>query len=257
MVKDEADVIGGMLTHLADEVDGIIVADNQSTDETRDILNALNLSSKLVVLDDPDPAYNQSAKMSHLARIAGNDCGADWIVPIDADEIWFDHTDRLSVVLERATDATVAQAALFNHFATALDDEGDPFDTIQWRQPDPAPLPKVAFRYHPDAIVHQGNHGVTLPESIPAHDATFEVRHFPYRSAEQMVRKARNGAAAYKATDLPETQGAHWRGYGEIIERYGPEALHDVFREHFWALSPVDKGWVHDPAPYCRWRRPS
>ncbi len=81
-----------------------------------------------------------------------------------------------------------------------------------------------------------------------------QVRHFPYRSAAQFVRKAITGAAAYACTDLPPDQGAHWRAYGEIAERHGTEALADVFREHFWFRSPTDSGLVHDPAPYMRWR---
>jgi hypothetical protein len=117
----------------------------------------------------------------------------------------------------------------------------------------------VAFRWHPDAVIHQGNHDVTLPEYEFARSGgefvAMQVRHFPYRSPEQMVRKARNGAAAYAATDLPAEQGAHWRSYGDLIDRYGEEALHDVYRQHFWFLSPVDAGLVCDPAPYLRWRR--
>jgi hypothetical protein len=112
----------------------------------------------------------------------------------------------------------------------------------------------VAFRWEPGAVVHQGNHGVDLPSRAISVDLGFEVRHFPYRSPEQMVRKARNGAAAYRAADLPETLGAHWRSYDALIDRFGEQALHDVFRQYFWAFSPVDFGLVHDPAPYLRWR---
>jgi hypothetical protein len=121
-----------------------------------------------------------------------------------------------------------------------------------WRQPQPAPLPKVAYRFDSNAVIEQGNHGVKHPDPTPS-DVRLEVRHFPYRSPQQMVRKALNGAAAYKASNLPKNMGAHWRSYGEIIERHGEEALHDVFREHFWYLSPVDAGMIHDPAPFLRW----
>ena len=36
-----------------------------------------------------------------------------------------------------------------------------------------------------------------------------------------------------------------------------PEVLGEVFRQHWWYLSPVDAGLVHDPAQYCRWRERS
>ena len=254
MVKDEADVIAGTVAHMADELDHLIVADNGSTDGTREILAELEDLLPLTVLDDPDPAYYQSQKMSALASLAADD-GADWIVPFDADELWIAE-DRISTVLD-ALPSKVAWAALTNHFPTAIDpDDPDPFRQIVWRQAEPAPLPKVAFRWEPGAVIHQGNHGVTLP-SDPAGPTVLQVRHFPYRSAEQFVRKARNGAAAYRATDLPVTEGAHWRAYGDILDRYGEDGLADVFREHFWFFSPTDSGLVHDPAPYLRWKSQS
>lgn len=252
MVKDERDVIEGTLRHMADEVDTLLVADNMSTDGTRDILNRLTSELNLVVVDDLEPGYYQSAKMSDLAARAA-EAGATWIVPFDADELWLAEHRIASVLAD--VDHPVAAADLFNHLRTAIDlDESDPFRSMVWRQRDPAPLQKVAFRWEPGARIHQGNHGVTLP-SGSAGKTVLQVRHFPYRSPDQMVRKARNGAAAYRtAATIPESEGAHWRAYGDIIDRHGEQALEDVFREHFWYLSPTDSGLVHDPAPYLRWR---
>lgn len=252
MVRDEADCIGGTLRHMADEVDHLIVADNQSTDGTRDILSDLVGILPLTVLDDTEPAYFQSRKMSHLAEQAAA-VGATWIVPFDADELWIARGGRLREVLPALPPANVALAQLTNHFSTAIDPpEADPFRRLVWRKVDPAPLAKVAFRWESGAVIHQGNHGVSLPRGAEELWA-LEVRHFPYRSAEQFVRKARNGAAAYKATNLPPSEGAHWRAYGEILERHGEEALADVYRRHFWYLSPPDSDLIRDPAPYMRW----
>lgn len=254
MVRDEADVITGTLRHMADEVDHLIVADNGSTDGTRDLLADLAGELPLTVLDDPEPAYYQSVKMSLLAEEAAGQ-GAAWIVPFDADELWFAPGGPLREVLPALPPANVAVARLVNHYSTAIDpDDPDPFRRMVWRAGEPGALPKVAFRWEPGAVIHQGNHGVTLPLG-QVEIAALEIRHFPYRSAEQFVRKAENGAKAYKATDLPEDQGAHWRAYGEILERHGEGALGEVYRSHFWYLSPTDAGLVLDPAPYCRWQQ--
>jgi glycosyltransferase involved in cell wall biosynthesis len=251
MVKDEADVIAGTLLHMADEVDHLLVADNNSTDGTREILAELD-DLPLTIIDDPEPAYYQSSKMSALAAHAA-EMGAEWIVPFDADELWV-APHRVSKILASAT-TSIVTAALTNHFCTAVDpDDPDPYRRIVWRQAKPAALPKVAFRWEPGAVIHQGNHGVTLP-SDPKPTNGLEVRHFPYRSAEQFISKARNGAAAYRATDLPVSEGAHWRAYGDILDRLGEEGLATVFREHFWYLSPTDSGLVQDPAPYRRWQQ--
>lgn len=253
-VKDEADVIEGTVRHMLDEVDGVIVADNGSHDGTRDILGALahEYRDRLIVLDDPEVAYYQSARMTRLAEMAAMRFGATWIVPFDADELWVSLGGHISDDLARC-EADIVTAELLNYFPTAIDPEdGVPFTRIRWRLREAAPLPKVAFRWTSGSVIHQGNHGVERPcgsTTVPG----LRVYHFPYRSAEQFVRKGVNGAAAYKATNLAEDVGAHWRGYGAIVERFGEDALRDVFREHFWALSPADKGWVLDPAPYMRW----
>ena len=41
MVRDEEDVIRSTVAHMLDEVDAVIVADNLSTDRTREILDDL------------------------------------------------------------------------------------------------------------------------------------------------------------------------------------------------------------------------
>lgn len=252
MVRDEADVIAGTLTHMADEVDHLVVADNGSVDGTREILAELEDTLPLTVLDDPELAYYQSEKLSRLAATASEQ-GAGWIVPFDADELWYAES-RVSAMCDRST-VDVLEANLFNHFPSAVDpDLDDAFDRIVHRETSPAPLPKVAFRYRPGAVIHQGNHGVTLPGPYRAR-RSLSIRHFPYRSAEQFVRKARNGAAAYAATDLPHHVGQHWREYGAILERHGEQGLAAVFEEHFYYLAPSLSGLTHDPAPYLRWQR--
>ena len=253
MVKDEADVVAGMLRHMADEVDHLIVADNGSTDGTREILDGLAAELPLTVVDDPDRAYYQSIKMSALAEVAAN-MGAVWIVPHDADELWLAPLRIRDTLAD--LDCDIAEAVMFNHLSTSIDPSGpDPFRTMRWRQRQPGVLAKVAFRWQPGAVIHQGNHGVTLPAG-GARKQVLEIRHFPARSPAQFAGKAINGAEAYRCTDLPDEQGAHWRAYGRLYEQFGRAGLEDVFRAHWWYLSPVDAGLVEDPAPYLRWHDP-
>lgn len=247
MVKDEADVVASTVSHMLGQVDHVIVADNGSTDGTRDILAELDVE----LIDDPDPAYYQANKMTVLARRAA-DAGADWVVPFDADEIWYcPHAATIAEYLApiRRQWLTV-RADLYDHVATALDPAlVDPVRRIQWRRVNPAPLPKVAVRCREDLMIHQGNHGASYAGGVTTLDGLV-VRHFPYRSAEQFVSKARNGAAAYAATDLPVTVGQHWRQYGALIEAHGDEVGHDIFRQWFWSPDPeADEGLILDPCP--------
>jgi len=269
MVKDEADIIEGTMRHIADEVDRIIVADNLSTDGTREILDRLAEELPLTVVDDPEPAYYQSAKMSALAaKIA--DPG-DWIIPFDADELWYSRVGRIRDVLANisqgiwgVTDYSIISATLLNHYGTAVDERNpDIFRSFVWRKVQPGALPKVAFRYEPGATIEMGNHGVTLPSGTTLSTCTdqtayasLEIRHFPYRTPQQFVRKGMNGGRVFELTDLPQEYGAHWRGYMAIGQTYGEKELEQVYRDHFWFLIPWEQGMVRDPAPYRRWEPP-
>jgi glycosyltransferase involved in cell wall biosynthesis len=244
-VKDEADIIVASVTRMLGEVDCVVVQDNASTDGTRDLLADLARGDERVkVLDDPDIAYMQSRKMSTLAAFAAQELGAAWVIPADADERWYSPHGRIADVLADHPDASIASAELYDHVATARDPgDGDPITRIGWRRREPAPLPKVAVRPYPRVTIHQGNHSASYGDTV---DDLLVVRHFALRSPEQMIRKARNGGAAYAATDLPEHVGAHWRQWNQLSD----EQLGEVFRTYYWSPRPEsDPSLIFDPAP--------
>lgn len=249
-IKDEADIIAATVAHMLTQVDHVIVEDNGSTDGTLEILAGLDVE----VLHDPTIGYYQSAAMSRLAAMAGRSRPRDvtWVVPFDADEVWYSPHGRIADVLADYPDAAIATAELYDHVATAADpDEGDPVKRIGWRRRESAPLHKVAVRPSLPVTIAQGNHGASYPEPRTV-DGLLVVRHYPYRSVEQFVSKVRNGAAAYAATDLPEDAGKHWRDYGRLLDSGGPEAIGDVFRAWFWSADPAsDPALIFDPAPVC------
>lgn len=256
-VKDEADCIETVVRHTLEQVDSVLIADNGSTDGTREILETLPVT----LLDDPDIAYNQADAMSRLAEQARGR-GAEWVVSVDADEIWLTRT-RLSFSSALTTlprHVLVAQADLYDHVATGEDPPGDPITSMRWRRARAAELPKVACRARAGLRIHQGNHGASFPgvDHPPTVFNILTVRHFPYRSVEQFVSKARNGAAAYAATDLPEEVGAHWRGYGRILEAHGEEGIAELFYKWHWREHPDQRiniegekqgPLIFDPAP--------
>ena len=65
-----------------------LVADNGSTDGTRDVLAAYQKTGRLAWVPEADPGYHQNAWMTRLAHRARAEHGADWLVFADADEFW-------------------------------------------------------------------------------------------------------------------------------------------------------------------------
>jgi hypothetical protein len=249
MVKDEADIVEDSMRRMAGQVDHLIVADNRSSDGTREILEQLASELPLMVLDDHEVGYFQSEKMTGLAEIARTD-GADWVVPFDCDEAWLARTSgRVADALEALpAHVLVAEADLYDHVPTAEDPPGSPFSAIQWRRPGPGALPKVACRPMIGLTIHQGNHGASYEHNDRPLTVknVLTVRHFPYRSVAQMVTKARNGAAAYAATDLPEETGGHWRGYGRALALHGEQGISDIFYRWFHREHPDEPLIVGD-----------
>lgn len=235
MIKDEADIVRTTIPRMMQQVDRVIVADNGSTDGTREILDRLDVE----VVDDAEVGYYQSEKMSALAERARRQ-GAEWVIPFDADEVWLTEGRIAALLADLPAEALICEAAVLDHVAT--DESG----LSPWRRAEALPLRKVACRAREGLIITQGNHGAEFPGvRHPLRANGLEVHHFPYRSIEQMIRKARNGAAAYAATDLPEDAGAHWRGYGRLTDAQ----LAEVFARYFHSTDPIADGLVYDPLP--------
>lgn len=206
MVRDEADVLERSLRRLAEEgADRILVVDNGSTDGTRDLLADLARELPLLVGADRLVAYEQSAKMTHLADAAAR-AGATWVLPFDADELWCGTDGTIADVLRRARTPMVG-ADMVNAFP-------DPDVPGRWRlDPTPQRDPKVAFRPFPGAIVEMGNHGVARPGRT---GEGLGIVHLPWRSLTQFSRKTRQGAQALALTSLEARYGTHWRTLGAL-----------------------------------------
>jgi glycosyltransferase involved in cell wall biosynthesis len=239
-------VIEYTVRHLLAQVDHIIIRDNISKDGTRQIIEGLK-SDRITLQHDGVIAYIQSKKTTAMAKEA-HEMGFTWVLPCDADEIWYaPEGRRIGDFLDGiAPDVRMASAQLFNHLPSAEDsDDPNPFKRIGWRQRQHAPLGKICARTGIDLVIHQGNHGAYVDGSGLTVGGLV-VRHFSWRSEEQYLRKIRNGAAAYAATNMDETIGAHWR----MFDGAEDEAIRAHFRQWFFSSSPrSDNTLIFDPTP--------
>jgi hypothetical protein len=86
-VKNEQDIVEAFVRHTTTACDAHLILDHESTDDTRGILEALEREGlALRVVGDSDPTSGQSARLTRLMRLAVAEEGADWVIPLDADE---------------------------------------------------------------------------------------------------------------------------------------------------------------------------
>ena len=125
MVRNEADIIRvNILYHLASGVDRMLVVDNGSTDGTDKILHQLSLQHTGVRWSRDEGPFLPSRVMTKLAREAFEE-GADWVVPLDADEFWHAPGGDLRKVL-RDADAGVLRAQAVNFIQRQRQRESSP-----------------------------------------------------------------------------------------------------------------------------------
>lgn len=227
-VRNEEDIIETNVRHLlAEGVDLMLVLDH-SEDRTSAILHQIEKETGKVevLIDHNDEAeYRQDVWMNELAAIA-HDKGADWILPFDADEFWFAPGHTLKYTLENAP-APKLYATLWHH--------------IDWdHKVVPAErLPKVAYRYSPDAVLTLGAHDVSIAAS---ESGLLEVRHLQYRSFEHFCAKV-----ADVAPRVPVY--ARERGDSTHLTRLQGFCQNEMRRE--WDVL-CGRETVHDPIPIPR-----
>ena len=219
MVKNEADIIESSVRHCFDQgVDAMLIADNGSTDGTRELVYQLSKSLPIILVDDPIFAYEQDVKMTALANGARR-FGAKWVVPFDADEFWFAEDTSLGDRLRSERNAVVVYGDLFNAFPISRESVNAKSELAMSNT---VAVKKVAFRTHRFASLCMGSNEVY--RGVPRAHGIY-VLHLPWRSTSQMSRKLNQGKAAILNSRNKDWAGGHWVRYGDS----GPREIEKIW----------------------------
>ena len=211
MVRNESATLPVIIEHFKRHgISRVLVVNHLSTDSTVELMKTYGDFVKTAQYTNP--AYEQRAVMTLASRLAAKH-GASWIIPFDADEIWWPtHHATIAESLENSN-ADKIPAPHYDFLPPeAQNNIFEPKD-FTLRKQDPNPMPKTAFRAHEKAIVLMGNHWVHRPGTS---GNGLAIAHYPYRSKQQLLQKVKTGNTAINALPQPNGLGTHWQQWGKM-----------------------------------------
>lgn len=253
-VKDEVDIIEYSLRRMLRQVDHIIVGYNSSDGTIEKIEELIDEGHPIYAIPDHLGGTRQREVMNEYARIAFHE-GAKWVLPYDTDEVWYSDKGPIKDALDLVPhDVKLVTATNTTHCATSADDPSDPdaFSRMGWRDKNILPLGKVACRTALDIQIDHGNHACTYASDSSPHSMSgiIAIRHFPYRTPTQLVKRVEAVWPDLKASGLPESHGNHMRLYGRVLEEHGPEGLFKWFMDGMFFTNPETRDDItYDPCP--------
>jgi predicted O-methyltransferase YrrM len=239
LVRNEADILRiNLLHHFSLGIEQFLIVDNGSTDGTDLALREIAKTGRVQWFSEPGP-YHQAEITTDLAREAYLR-GADWVIPIDADEFW--HVPRGSlpeILRESSAGAFRVRVVNFVQRRGQVDRSPDALLHMTRRPPEPVgPLERieelvearrigfVEILYPPKTIARAsvaleiglGNHSVRYA-SGPVEDTDRIVcLHAPLRSRSVLEVQADFGR---RARLVGNERLWHWRRWLRLVEQEG------------------------------------
>ena len=270
MVRNEADIIRlNVLYHLASGIDRMVVVDNGSTDGTDKVLQQLSLEHAGVRWSRDDGPFLPSRVMTKLAREAFEE-GADWVVPVDADEFWHAPGGGLRRALENA-EAGVLRAQAVNFIQRRSQRESSPDALIHMTRRTASPVgppshaqglvesrqlafvekvypQKCICRPTAEVEIETGHHSISRANGPRIRTEEIVCLHAPIRSRAALVERVTSASRAATAGRNPN-QGRNRRrlaalqGEKAIDKEWAANSYEDGFLDVYGENHPV----VFDP----------
>lgn len=241
VVRNEADILPvNILHHLALGIDRFLIMDNDSSDGTDRVLRSLARDARIHWTRHLGP-FRQVSLRNELAREAFRR-GADWVVPMDADEFWWTpRRDLRTILAESYAGALQAQVVNFVQRRDQVAATPDALLTMTCRPPRPiGPLskimelvetrqigfvemlypPKWMSRATPTLEIALGNHEVAGTVGPPQATDQVVCLHAPLRARSLLEAKADRGRQVEAFSTVPE-HSWHLKRWGRIAAEGG------------------------------------
>lgn len=247
LIKNEEDIIEeNLIFHKKMGVDGFIVTDNNSTDNTNKILEKYYKKGwiKEIILEKSQE-YSQVEWVDKMIKIAKNKYNADWIINADADEFWVSKNKNLKINLSNS-DSNIIKCNIYNVFPentefffknTKVIRKSVDNDKLSRFSLYTEQIPKVLHRSKGYKKITMGNHGVkmNLPKEEISND--IEILHYSIRGLKHFKEKMINGGKSVeKNLKLGKNVANHWRyfyeGYKNKTFDFDEEYLKVIGEEH-------------------------
>ena len=266
MVKNEEDVIEQFIRHNLNYLNLLVILENGSVDNTRNILELIRKEgSPIVILDDPDPTYSQSEKMTRLMLNVAVTLFPDYIIPLDADEfIKCPSSEVFLDELNKIPSPGKGFTGFHTYIVPDIQSEPNPADPLEHmtrrRKQERLDIRKVIIRLDGTVPAHislkMGNHDATgLEGSVKLERIRYA--HFPVRSKNQLVEKTITGWMAYLLKDplaKYSREGYHWYELFQHIKENADIDDHTLLKHSVFYAQDAYDGWekniIEDPMAF-------
>jgi hypothetical protein len=245
LVRDEADVVDAHIAfNLNAGVDFVLAMDHESQDGTSEVLESyvrLGVLRRIPVTG----RFREQEWRTALARMAVSEHAADWVINSDADQFWWPRVGTLRDAFAAVPDEVGSVRCWDRVFVPTTDDGRHFVERMTFRLVSRVPmnvpwsnyrpLPRVLHRGDPGISVSRGSHRVRAT-SLRARSSLSPVEslHFPWRSLDQMMKKAHVMDRAFAGES--QRPGGYHTAAGQALSR-------GTLEEHYASLA-VDESTI-------------
>lgn len=231
MIKNEADIIESYIRYHLNIFDGLVLLDNGSTDRSPDIIRCLQSEGLPVYLEQDDSLeYIQGDKTTELIKRTFNRFEPDFIFPLDVDEFLIapEYSGNPRKLINNLSTSKIYYLEREYTYSPVNLNENELFipKRLTFASPIKDYWPKVVVSkkimdaYSPS--ISGGNHDLIFDKKNIRTEKlqSLKLRHFPYRSLEQLKSKITvgwiNTLASY---NYSEGFNYHWHALFDELKK--------------------------------------